>query len=183
MVRILVLSTLVSLFTVGVFAQNSTRRPNLSERGEKAYEMLRNTVVFEDAVVGYGGVLSSKARSFEILVNEQDADQAFKSLLANAPIAGKLYGLAGLFYTDRSSFESEVKRWRRSNETVRMHSGCEVFEEQVAQIIESDAPNVAIIGPGETLEQYLAGNGSPAVVTTLILQTVATRLRSGTLLN
>ncbi|MDH3493270.1 MAG: hypothetical protein OEM82_06945 [Acidobacteriota bacterium] len=38
-------------------------------------------------------------------------------------------------------------------------SGCEIYDESVSKIIETDAPNVAIIGPDETLEQFLAGNG------------------------
>ena len=48
----------------------------------------------------------------------------------------------------------------KSVDKVAVQSGCEIYEESVGKIVESKAPNVAIIGPDETLEQYLAGNNN-----------------------
>ena len=130
----------------------------LSEDGRKAYENLLHASQFEDSRVGYTGALSVYARNLETLLNEQNADAAFKSLLTNAKTAGKLYALCGLFYTDYDSFEKEIESFRLSKETVTMVSGCEVYDESVSAIIESRGQNVAIIGPGESLEQYLTGS-------------------------
>jgi hypothetical protein len=117
-----------------------------------------HTRQFEDARIGYAGMLSVNAQNLEILINEDNGSDAFKALLKNGSMAGKLYALCGLYFTDYAAFSMEVKKFRKSKEKVNMVSGRESFEESVARIVESDAPNVAIIGPGESLEQYLAGN-------------------------
>jgi len=141
-----------------VSASGSFQLTSLSDDGQKAYENLLHASRFEDSRVGYTGALSVYAKNLETLLNEQNADAAFKSLLKNAKTAGKLYALCGLFYTDYNSFEKEIESFKLSKETVTMVSGCEVYDESVSSIIESQGQNVAIIGPGESLEQYLAGS-------------------------
>ncbi|NNE66725.1 MAG: hypothetical protein HKN33_09160 [Pyrinomonadaceae bacterium] len=111
---------------------------------------------FEDAKIGYAGVLSEYARSLEILLNEDGA--VLKSLLENGTLTGKLYALCGLFYTDKAFFDSKLPDFRDSSKIVGMTSGCEIYDESVPAIVESSAKNVAVIAPHETLEKYLAGN-------------------------
>ena len=129
----------------------------MSERAKKAYESLRHTTQFEGPRLGPGGMLSMNAVNFEIILREDRADEAFKSLLLEGTTAAKLYALCGLFYTDHERFRSEIKRFKSSNQKVQMLSGCIMFERPIRDIIESKAENVAIIGPDESLEQYLTG--------------------------
>ena len=59
---------------------------------------------------------------------------------------------------DQNAFLYQVEEYRMSELQVMIQTGCEVYREQVSRIVESKSDNVAIIGPSETLDQYLSGN-------------------------
>lgn len=162
MLNIFITALLFLLFAPiqSVFMTDDFDTRPLSEKGKKAYENLIVATRFEDAVVGYGGTLSVYARSLEVLINEEKGADAFKSLLEDGTLPARLYAICGLYYTDRTAFEAAVNELSKSVDKVAVQSGCEIYEESVGKIVESKAPNVAIIGPDETLEQYLAGNNN-----------------------
>lgn len=126
----------------------------LSPDGQKAYEMLLKAERFEQGAVGYAGTPSRFIESFNALLKEKLADEAFKSLLREASTAGKLYALCGIYFTDYESFQKEVKKYAKSSESVQTMSGCMISDEKVAKIVELNAANVAIIKPSQTIEEF-----------------------------
>ena len=130
----------------------------LSPEGQNAYQNLLDTEVFAQGLVGIAATLSPSVESFNTLLKEKEADAAFKSLIANAKPAGQLYALSGLYFTDQEAFQKEVKNFRQKDEMVRAMSGCEMFDEKISKIVESNDKNVAIIKPGETIEDFWKRN-------------------------
>lgn len=130
----------------------------LSENGQTAYQELLEANRFEDAIIGRGGDLSDQARKFNILLGETNADAAFKAILENGTIAGKLYALCGIYFTDHEHFKVEVVKYKDTNETIETISGCLVSKEKVSKIVTSNEGNTAIIKSGETLENFWKSN-------------------------
>lgn len=130
----------------------------LSPDGQKAYEMLLKAERFEQGAVGYAGTPSRFIESFNVILKEDSADAAFKSLLNEATIAGKLYALCGLYFTDYKAFQSEIGKYAKNNESVQTMSGCIISDEKVAKIVELNAANVAIIKPSQTIEDFWKTN-------------------------
>jgi hypothetical protein len=128
----------------------------LSKEGQAAYARLLEATVFEQGFVGFAGLPSQNITAFNVLLKEKEADAAFKSLLDKARTAGQLYALSGLFYTDHKTFIVEIEKFKSSSETVNSISGCIMAEEKVAEIVASKDEKVAIIKPGETIEDFRA---------------------------
>jgi hypothetical protein len=131
---------------------------DLSEKGHAAYNDLLKADVFETGRVGFAGTLSSHVINLNTLLAEKDAAAALGSLLAGATEAGRLYALSGLYYASRASFDTGVARLKDSEATVRVLNGCLMSDEKVGKIVESDAANVAIIKPGQTMRGFWESN-------------------------
>ena len=176
MLRLLLLSLSLSFLfgNVNTNIKNDDFDPSsLSKEGQSAYQELLAAERFEDALIGRGAALSLYARDFAILLDEQNADAAFKSILKNGTLSGRLYGLSGLYFTDHVRFRTEVERYKTLDEKIQTISGCIVDEKTVAEIVVSNSENAVIIEPHETLEEYweknpdrydldIAGGGFPA---------------------
>lgn len=130
----------------------------LSPEGQKAYELLLKAERFEQGAVGFAGTVSPYVQSFNEILKEKSADEAFKSLLANATIAGKLYALCGIYFTDQESFERETAKYAQSGESVSTMSGCVIFNRKVAEIVELKTEKVVIIKPSQTIEDFWKTN-------------------------
>ncbi len=130
----------------------------LSAKGQIAYNDLLNAPRFEDPFVGYAGSYSGLVKSLNELFNEKKADEAFKALLNEATIAGQLYALSGLYYTDHEFFKNAVETYRKDSTLVDRMSGCEISSEKVSEIVESNSPVVAKLLPNETIEDFWRKN-------------------------
>ncbi|NNE99952.1 MAG: hypothetical protein HKN25_13105 [Pyrinomonadaceae bacterium] len=130
----------------------------LSVEGQDAYGALLNARQFEDSHVGFAGTLSTKIADFNTLLKEKNADAAFKSILKKGTIAGQLYGLSGIFFTDHSHFKTEALRYAESGMKVEKLSGCLAGSVRVSEIVFSKRENVAIISSGETIEKFWKNN-------------------------
>jgi hypothetical protein len=126
----------------------------LSEAGKDAYHNLLNAQSFQSPHLGDAGTFSSLVESLGILLEEKNADEAFKALLQNATLPGQLYALCGLYFTDYAFFQKEVKRFTENDESIETINGCIISPEKVSQIVELKDPKVAIIKPSETLEDF-----------------------------
>jgi hypothetical protein len=165
MSKILMLSVIFCSFLVIGCPKTKaiTRQPDfdltkLSEKGQTAYKHLLNATVFHEGRIGYAGSLSPYITSFNVILKEKSADEAFKSLVENAKMAGKLYGLSGLYFTDYESFKKQVEQFKKNDETVQTMSGCIVFSEKISKIVELNKPDVAIIKKSETIEEFWKNN-------------------------
>lgn len=130
----------------------------LSAQGKEAYQRLLEAKTFEEGLIGFAAQLSQNVKSFNDLLEEKDADAAFKSLLKNAEIAGQLYALSGVFYTDNEYFQEVVKEYQDSETEVSRMSGCEISNDKVKNIVKSNSPKVVIISPNQTMKDWWEKN-------------------------
>jgi hypothetical protein len=116
---------------------------------ETAFEILLKTDTFASSHVGSDGTLSTQVRAFRRVLAEPDAASAFGDLVRRGRMAGQLYGLSGLYLTDRAAFERAVTPYRSSTESVLTFSGCVMFRAPVAELIEDkEYPTSGIAGGG-----------------------------------
>jgi hypothetical protein len=75
--------------------------------------------------------------AFLTLVKQPDAPQAFVDLAHRGTTEGKLYGLCGLYLSDRRKFAQALPRFTNSNEsaTIAM-GGCIIAPEPLPKIVE-----------------------------------------------
>lgn len=136
----------------------------LSSEGQTAYKTIIRATHFEDAIIGRGGSLSIYAKNFDILLDEKNADVAFKSILKNGTLPAQLYALSGIYFTDYEHFKREVKKYKNNNEIIETVSGCLIEKEKVSKIVLSNKENVAIIKPTQTLEDWLKDRETSYVI-------------------
>ncbi len=130
----------------------------LSVKGQKAYKNLKQAGQFEDTHIGIAGSLSEYIKDFGVLLDEKNADAAFKSISKDGTSAGQLYGLSGIYFTDYIFFRNAVDRHKKNDSIVMKISGCIVSDEKISNIVESNGKNVAIIKPSQTLEDFWKSN-------------------------
>jgi hypothetical protein len=114
-------------FADGEFPDRLTR--------ESAFEILLKTDTFASTHVSADGRLSTQARAFRRVLDDPEASSAFGDLVRRGRMAGQLYGLLGLYLTDRAEFDREVGRYRHSKEPVNTLMGCIGDEWQVSAIV------------------------------------------------
>ena len=107
----------------------------LSEKGKQAYQTLLKVDLFAVGGIGYGGETSKGERAFDILIEEIEADSAFKTLVKNGTLEGGMYGLFGLKVIDCDCFQSEFEAYKKekisndkNEEKFSMMAGCSYFE-------------------------------------------------------
>lgn len=133
-------------------------RPDISAKGRAAYYALAKAERFETGFVGFAGSPSSYIENYNTITKEPAAADMFAMLFDNATTAGKLYALSGLYLTDRDAFPKAADVMKKSDEMVEVLNGCLMSDEKAAKFVESDAENVAIIRPGQTMKEFWATN-------------------------
>jgi len=108
---------------------------SLSSDGRRAYDALLDARTFDTARVGIAGTLSGHAFAFRLLLAEKDARGAFLSLLRDGTLAGRLYGLAGVYFAAPDVFDEAVRWLETSRASVPTVSGCILGERPVASIV------------------------------------------------
>ncbi len=126
----------------------------LSSKGKIAYEKLLKTNEFYEPLISEGEDLAENIKSFNVLFDEKIADEANKSLLNEANMVGQLYALCAIYYTDHEFFKIVVEKYKVSEIFVERRVGEMRFMGKVSKIVESSKPNVAIIPPNETLQDW-----------------------------
>ena len=110
----------------------------LSIKGRAAYTTIDTATIFCDEFVGLGNRTPEVVIAFRTLLKEKQADHAFKTLLKEATIAGQLYALCGLYYTDHTYFMQAIQPYRSSRQEVEIFMGCVIMRDTVANIVEQD---------------------------------------------
>ncbi|OYW74750.1 MAG: hypothetical protein B7Z37_16275 [Verrucomicrobia bacterium 12-59-8] len=137
----------------------STAMPDLSVRGVKAYQVVKKAESFYNSAVGYAGSTPAVVWAFRDLLAEKNADAAFKSLLQEATLPGRLYGLCGLWFTDQAAFKEQVAHYRAMPGKVKTMIGCIIAEDEIAELVESKHPNaIRLRGPEDTMQAWWARN-------------------------
>jgi hypothetical protein len=126
----------------------------ISMSRQQAIAFLLRTNVFADSAIGISGVTSNQVAAFRILLREPDADTLFKQLLQEGQIAGQLYGLCGLYWTDRSEMMKAVPRYAKIHSEVRTQSGCSGSSEAVSELVENKERCTLRLSDGESPSQW-----------------------------
>lgn len=127
----------------------------LSPGDKKAFQTIAAAERFCDEAVGYSGQVPQVVLALRALLKSDQGDAAFKQLLADATIAGKLYALCGLYYTDPGYFEQAVQPFRRSDKEVQTFMGCIISRDRVGSIVEQSRSDVVrLTSRTQTIKQW-----------------------------
>jgi hypothetical protein len=101
-----------------------------------AMKILRGATTIESAAVSDGGEPSCYVMAYRRMLQSPRADKQFKRLFATAETpAGRLYALAGLYWTDPEEFEGLLPRFLADEQTrVPQLFTCLGSEETVADV-------------------------------------------------
>jgi hypothetical protein len=100
----------------------------------KEYEILLSADKFYGAHVGFGGITPPTVFAYRDLLDRPNADDSFKDLIETATLPGRLYGLAGVYFTDPSSLPDLSRRFLESSESVPAFFGCILSDTQVKEL-------------------------------------------------
>jgi hypothetical protein len=119
---------------VGHFARQSSVFPKLSAKGQAAFLALANarewSAAFDDSRVEY-----PNTRAFNSLLYEAYGAEAFAELAESATIYGRLYGLCGLYFTDRDALVKAMPHFVGDNTPVETHFSDVVFPSPVSELV------------------------------------------------
>lgn len=161
---------LVALVAAGALACSSTDAPSPKAvappppppkppaSSSEAFEILRTADAFEDTQVGYGGDLSRYVAAFRVVLAEPSARASFHALVDHATPAGRLYGVAGLYFADPPAFDEAVARLAAEGGTVTTRGGCDTATEPVAEVVRTKETKRIVIPAGTTLKAWFAAN-------------------------
>ena len=128
------LATVVATVAVGCSREFSG--PCLPQDLSDEYGLLLNVDTFFGAHVGFGGITPPAVLAFRVLLDDPRGDYLFKSLVCKATIPGRLYGLAGIYFTDPAAFEREIELYLESCGMVKTMFGCIVADQEIRVIAE-----------------------------------------------
>lgn len=117
------------------FAREPDRALALPLDREESEWILLNTLVFADVGVNAQGETSLQAQAFGVLLRDPDADRIFKAALSEAYLAGQLYALCGIYFTDNSLFEEMLPQYASRRESVTTHIGCIRSQQETREIV------------------------------------------------
>ena len=120
-----------------------------------AVAMLRTSDHFMSAGIGYAGVTPNEVLAWRVIFNRPDADSIFQDLLSTSTVAGQLYALAGLRFSNSGAFPKAAARLQGNLGLVQTIRGCIVSTETVAEV-------VADIRQGDWVRDFIAGRLIPA---------------------
>ena len=121
----------ISLIVVG--CSDSTTPQQENQRPEE-YEILLSADKFYGAHIGFGGTTPPTVYAYRDLLDHPNADDAFKELIEEGTMPGRLYGLAGVYFTDPSSLPDLSGRFLESSESVPAFFGCILSDTQVKDL-------------------------------------------------
>jgi hypothetical protein len=163
MVRAMVVSLLVSLSVMvcsrTVCAEDVGKKaPDVAT----AYEALRATQVVESEHVGYAGTPSSNAAAFRVLLADANGRALFRKLLVEGGLAGRVYALSGLFFTEPGAFPGELQKMSAAGGMVRTMTGCRVSEEEIGAVLRGKPwfDRRIVLHAGESLDDWFKAHGT-----------------------
>jgi len=100
----------------------------LSENGRVAMHELLTTKQFTSSSIGAGAQRSKAFKNFAILLDEENAELAFKDLIQNGTTEAKAYGLIALKRLNPNLFNEIYPNILNSRYKVRFQAGCTISE-------------------------------------------------------
>lgn len=102
----------------------------LTQNGRAAYKTLLDIQLFAIGGVGYSGTISTGEHALDVLIEDKESVDSFKSLISSAKMEGSLYGLFGLRMLNCDCFENELAKFKKIHltseniSTFKAMSGC-----------------------------------------------------------
>ncbi|MCB1211030.1 MAG: hypothetical protein KDK97_17025 [Verrucomicrobiales bacterium] len=128
------LTLATAIFSVCLPAAAEAATP-YSSASKKAYARLKEIDTFcwdmHESVNS-----KSPVYSFRVLCKDRDADALFKQLLKEARLAGQMYALCGLWFTDPVAFAVAVEPYRHSKEQINVLRVIVEAKEPVSEFVE-----------------------------------------------
>lgn len=132
-----------------VRAAESFELSKLSEKGQEAFWVVRETDIFALGGVGVAGTTSPVEKAVRVLLAEPNGGEALADLVDHASPEGRLMALYGLRCASPSTYKSKLSEIRalpapaRRGEGphriepgyVKVMSGCEVMPERWADVV------------------------------------------------
>jgi hypothetical protein len=128
---ILVLILGISIILAGCSDTTAPQQDNVKSTD---YQLLKNSDKFYGAHIGFGGTTPSTVHAYRDLLDHPKADASFKKLIESATMPGRLYGLAGVYFTDPSSLPDLSQRFLESSESVPAFFGCILSDVEVKEL-------------------------------------------------
>jgi hypothetical protein len=121
------------------------------------YVVLADASLFEGHAVGEGGETPLSAVAFARLVLREDAGTLFDRLLANEQWVPRLYGVAGLWFTDRARHLRLARDLANSSTKVPHQYGCIIGKTPVGKLLEPVRPGGYSSHGSSPAELFAAG--------------------------
>ncbi len=115
--------------------QQTVPIPDVTDDMTEECECLAVAPYFSASCVGIAGAMPHMVPCWRAIVAHADGDDHFRELLDHATLAGQLYGLAGLYFTDRSGFDMYVQPYLASTDSVRTFEGCIIRRVEVRELM------------------------------------------------
>jgi len=139
-------------------ASNSNANVSLPSRAE-AIALLTSTDTFASTAVGEGAQPSDESLAFARVFLEPDADAVFKQLLAQANVAGRLYALCGLYFTDPETFREKLAAYEANKNEVWVFMGCLKWQRGVSELVKSSSAGaVRLKDADDTVDLWVERN-------------------------
>ncbi len=119
-----------------------------------AVAILRTADHFTSAGIGYAGITPNEVLAWRVIFNRPDADSIFEDLLNTATVAGQLYALAGLRFSNSGAFPKAASRLQGNLGIVQTIHGCIVSTQTVAEVVRE-------IRQGDWVREFVAGRLIP----------------------
>jgi len=103
---------------------------------DKAYERLLAARVFAFGGVGFAGTTTDGEKAFHVVLASTNRLELLKRVLKDGTREARMYALCGLRKTAPEEFQVEAERIGSEKETVKMMSGCLMFQEPVSSVVE-----------------------------------------------
>ena len=103
---------------------------------EKAYERLVAAKVFAFGGVGFAGTTSDGEKAFHAVLASTNGLEVLRKVLKKGTWEAKMYALCGMWKLAPREVQAEAERIVREKATVKMMTGCLMFEEPVSKVVE-----------------------------------------------
>ena len=103
---------------------------------DKAYERLMKTDVFVFGGVGFAGTTSEGEKGFHVVLASTNGVEVLRKVLKDGTREAQMYALCGLRKLAPDDFRTEAERIGAEKATVKMMTGCLMFEEPVSKVVE-----------------------------------------------
>jgi len=110
-----------------------------AEKSISPMALLEKSNEFAPGAVGYGGTASEEAVAFRKILKSPNAKTQFKKLYRSERLVTKLYGLGGLYFTDKKAFKKGLATLKNNQIPISMRQGCSAGSTTVASLINNES--------------------------------------------